>query len=207
MTETNSQLIVNIPYFQVYATDLVTYSMKLSGEQIKDIMLGISDICLFGETDFIPKDHISNLFFNKLHDDLKKNIKNYKTCVENGKKGGRPKEPKDNPSVNPRVIPQGNPSGNQTETETKTEDKTQTKQEMLKEFINWDWTADKLFKDWLNKKREKLTYAQQSNFTSNYVSNKKDAVVLHCESKGVKYKDYKATLQNWINRDISEGKL
>lgn len=39
------------------------------------------------------------------------------------------------------------------------------------------------------------------------VRNLKDALILHCKSKGKSYRDYRATLMNWVRRGIEEGKL
>lgn len=39
------------------------------------------------------------------------------------------------------------------------------------------------------------------------VRDLKDALILHCKSKGKSYRDYRATLMNWVRRGIAEGKL
>jgi hypothetical protein len=77
----------------------------------------------------------------------------------------------------------------------------------LQKFISWDWSADKLFTEWLDSKKEKMDSNAKSRFNTEYINSKKDAVIFHCESKGVKYKNYRATIQNWINSDISGGKF
>jgi hypothetical protein len=77
----------------------------------------------------------------------------------------------------------------------------------IDKFKVWDWSAEEKFIDWLESKKAKMDFNGKSKFNVNYIDMKKEAVILHCESKGIKYKDYRATLQNWINKDIGEGKF
>lgn len=77
----------------------------------------------------------------------------------------------------------------------------------LNNFKEWNWQEDESFAIWLYSKKDLMDYQGKNLFNIQYVDNKKESVIFHCESKGVKYKDYKATLQNWINKDISGGKF
>lgn len=77
----------------------------------------------------------------------------------------------------------------------------------LEDFSNWKWQDDKTFIEWLNTKEVLMDTNSKAKFNSNYINTKKEQVILHCQSKGVTYKNYRSALQNWINRDISEGKL
>jgi len=72
---------------------------------------------------------------------------------------------------------------------------------------NWKWYEEEKFIEWLESKKEKMDVNAKSRFNTEYINSKKDAVIFHCESKGVKYKNYRATIQNWINSDISGGKF
>ena len=93
MLKTGSETI-NIPYFKSYATDLITYQLRLRPEEMMKAQTAIAEICLYGETDYIPTGNIEKMYFEKMHDDLKVSINTYKRSVENGKKGGRPKTSK-----------------------------------------------------------------------------------------------------------------
>ena len=87
-----------MPYFMVYASDFKTLKDKLTEKEIVEMLDAISDLCLYAETDFEPKTKFQKIWFQKLKDDFLKNFGKYKTCIENGRKGGRP--PK-NPTQNP----------------------------------------------------------------------------------------------------------
>lgn len=49
--------------------------------------------------------------------------------------------------------------------------------------------------------------AQQYSVTPQAVSKELESLRLYCLSKGLTYKDYKATLQGWVRRKIDEGKI
>jgi hypothetical protein len=108
---------INIPYYKAYATDLITYKLRLSSDQIVNAQTAISEICLYGETSYRPEG-IEKMYFDKLHKDLKSSIPNYKASVINGGKGGRPKEKKHNPQDNPQDNLNYNPQANQSKTIT-----------------------------------------------------------------------------------------
>ena len=84
-----------IPYFNIYTSDFKVFKEKLSNQEIVEILDAISDLCLYAETDYEPKNKYQAIWFNKLKNDFDKNLSRYKSCVSNGKKGGRPK--KNNP--------------------------------------------------------------------------------------------------------------
>lgn len=81
-----------IPYFNVYTSDFKVFKEKLSNQEIVEILNAISDLCLYAETDYEPKTKYQAIWFNKLKNDFDKNLSRYKSCVTNGKKGGRPKK-------------------------------------------------------------------------------------------------------------------
>lgn len=81
-----------IPYFNVYTADFKVFKEKLSNQEIVEILNAISDLCLYAETDYKPKTKYQAIWFNKLKNDFDKNLSRYKSCVTNGKKGGRPRK-------------------------------------------------------------------------------------------------------------------
>ena len=122
--EIDQSQIINIPYYKSYATDLITYQIRLTPDQMIKVQTAIAEICLYGETSYNPENSIEKMYFDKMHTDLKASIKTYRTSVINGKKGGRPKNQKkpmgfsqDNPEHNPEHNPQAN--HNRTRTITK----------------------------------------------------------------------------------------
>lgn len=48
--------------------------------------------------------------------------------------------------------------------------------------------------------------AEQYQVSLSTVVEKRNDLVLYCKSTGKKYKDYKATLQNWLRKDLRESK-
>ena len=88
------------------------------------------------------------------------------------------------------------------ENEKNKENENNDKNISLQDFKNWNWKEDKTFMQWLKTKNEGLPECKRELFNDSFVDNKKEAVILHCESKGVKYKNYKSALQSFINRDL-----
>ena len=82
---------ISIPYYVIYASDYIVFRGKLKPDEIIEVLDAISDICLFGETNFKTDNFFQQKFFEKLSSGLKKNMRKYITSIENGKKGGRPK--------------------------------------------------------------------------------------------------------------------
>ena len=109
---------INIPYYKSYATDIVTYRLRLSPEQIVNAQMAIAEICLYGETEYKPIG-IEKMYFDKLHKDLKDSIPTYKASVINGSLGGRPKTQKE-PTGYLQDNPEDNPQANQSRTINRT---------------------------------------------------------------------------------------
>ena len=144
--------------------DFVAFSLKVSSEEIKEILLAISDVCIYGKSEYKPSNNYAKIFYEKLLKDLSKNVKKYKSCVLNGSKGGRPRN---NPSKT-HGLQLGSswrkPIETEIETETyklKTETKKETiKKENIKENIkeknNFDFIKNvewkNLFLEWLEYK-------------------------------------------------------
>lgn len=82
---------ISIPYYVIYASDYIVFRGKLKPDEIVEVFDAISDICLFGGNNFKTDNPIQKKFFERLLLILEKNMKKYSSCVENGKKGGRPK--------------------------------------------------------------------------------------------------------------------
>ena len=91
MTDENIKIM---PYFMIYAADFKVLRDKLNNDEIIEMLNAISDLCLYAETDFLPKTNFQNIWFGKIKDDFLKNLGRYKTSVKNGQKGGRPKKDK-----------------------------------------------------------------------------------------------------------------
>lgn len=98
-----------IPYTKLYTADWLTWRRKLPPETLCEILDAISDYCAFGEN---PRDNLrDNLRDNprviEVIDTIMKWTtaceRSYTATIQNGKKGGRPKNPSDNPQDNPRV--------------------------------------------------------------------------------------------------------
>ena len=105
--------IRTIPYFLVYVADFKALRHKLSNDEIIEILDAISDLCLYGETDYIPQNRFQQVWFEKLQTSFIKNLAKYKTCVENGKKGGRPPKTQEKPNGFVSVIANENPDETQ----------------------------------------------------------------------------------------------
>lgn len=111
--ELNNEVIV-VPYFMVYTSDFKVIKEKLNDKQIVQLFNAISDLCLYGETDFVAENKFQAIWFEKLKKDFGKNLNKYKSCINNGKKGGRPKT---------EEKPIGFSSDNPEETQTKPKEK------------------------------------------------------------------------------------
>lgn len=71
----------------------------------------------------------------------------------------------------------------------------------LQEFRDWDLTKDKNLKEWVvNKIKENPGLDKLKSIK--YLKNQKEAVILHCESKGKTYTNYQAAMKGFIRRDL-----
>jgi hypothetical protein len=64
----------------------------------------------------------------------------------------------------------------------------------LQKFENWKFEEDEKFYEW----------SKEKGYSYKQIKEKQEQIVLYCRSKGKTYKDYKATLQNWLNRDAKD---
>lgn len=83
---------ITIPYYIVYASEYIVFRSKLTTDEIIEVFDAVADVCLFGNNDFKSSNKYQQRFFDKILNDLEKNAKKYISCIENGKKGGRPKK-------------------------------------------------------------------------------------------------------------------
>jgi hypothetical protein len=167
-----------IPYFGIYATDFLAIKSKLIPQDLFEIVNSLSEICVFGESDFVPKSKYQKLYFDQLKEGFERQQKKYIASVENGNKGGRPSlnetqsitnqadanNPDDNPTTNPTDNPnqtkgitiQTKPNQIQTILDTNQIQNTLTRK---KDFCadlktpSAEWTS--IFSDWLEYKRER----------------------------------------------------
>lgn len=124
-------------YFSIFAEDFGLMKSKLKAEEIVEMLSGMSDMCMFGETQYKPNTKPQEYFWDKILSKYNKDLACYNASVENGKKGGRPsknkpernpeetqsitqnktqEKPRENPDNNPNPNPDGNPEQTQTET-------------------------------------------------------------------------------------------
>ena len=71
----------------------------------------------------------------------------------------------------------------------------------------WDFKNDDTFQSWAIKKTDKWDRDRKRKLNSEYLQAKIESLVFYCENKNKLYKNYKRALQDWINKDIMEGKL
>lgn len=95
-----------IPYFNIYASDFKVFKDILTAQEIVEVLDELSNICIFGNSDFKTDNERQMMFFQKLKDCLLKSIPKYKASVKNGQKGGRPKNSPQKPTGFQQVNPQ-----------------------------------------------------------------------------------------------------
>ena len=88
------------PCFSMYAEDFGLMKHYLSAEEIIEMLTALQDLCIFGESEYQPKNPKQQYCWDKLKKKFDVDLVLYRTSVENGKKGGRPK--KDNLNNNPK---------------------------------------------------------------------------------------------------------
>lgn len=87
------------PCFSMYAEDFGLMKQYLTAEDIIDMLTALQDLCILGESEYQPKTPKQQYCWDKLRKKFDIDLAIYRTSVENGKKGGRPK--KENPDNNP----------------------------------------------------------------------------------------------------------
>ena len=78
------------PRISFYAEDFGLIKQYLTPEEIVEMFSAIQDLCIFGETDYKPKNAKQQYCWSKLKNEFDKDLASYQTAVQNGKKGGRP---------------------------------------------------------------------------------------------------------------------
>lgn len=87
------------PTLSLFAEDFELMKAKLSSDEIVNILSGISDLCIFGETEYKPETKQQIYFWDKVKSKFDHDLSAYNASVNNGRMGGRPK--KQNPDNNP----------------------------------------------------------------------------------------------------------
>ena len=155
-----------IPYFNFYATDFKALKDKLSKDDLWDIVDAMCDLCIHGESDYVPQNKFQEKYYNKILNSFDTCKNRYIASVENGKKGGR--KPKKNPQVNPDKNPQVNPQGEA--------DKTKQNKTIKEDYIlSVEQKYQQPLRDWLSY-RKKLTEEKQWEFQYKALKKTRDPV-------------------------------
>lgn len=114
-TQDNNNILM--PYFNIYGADFLAFQNKISKDDWWDICIALSDECIFGATNFIAKNDFQKMLYDKIKLQKNKSYIAYKSKIENGKLGGRPKKNENRNETETKPI--GYQSVNRNETETK----------------------------------------------------------------------------------------
>lgn len=98
-----------IPYFIIYSGEFKVFRGKLTEEEILKVFDKLSDISVLGMSDIEFTNEFQQLYFDKLLVHYEKNLKAYRAKVENGKKGGRPRNQSSSILAPSEVEGGGNP--------------------------------------------------------------------------------------------------
>ncbi|MBQ5901111.1 MAG: hypothetical protein IIW86_04535 [Clostridia bacterium] len=166
------------PTLSVFAEDFELMKAKLSSDEIINILSGISDLCIFGETEYKPETKQQIYFWDKVKSKFDHDLSAYNASVNNGRMGGRPKKqkPKENPNNNPEKtqdITQRKPSSHltldtcqvntclkKTQSSDKSSDCAKKKKISFENVVDWE----SLFDYWeQNKKGGKYKNAESRN--------------------------------------------
>lgn len=162
------------PTLSVFAEDFELMKAKLSSDEIVNILSGISDLCIFGETDYKPETKQQIYFWDKVKSKFDHDLSAYNASVNNGRMGGRPK--KQNPDNNPEKtqdITQRKPSSHftldtcqvntclkKTQSSDKSSDCAKKKKISFDNVVDWE----SLFDYWeQNKKGSKYKTTESRN--------------------------------------------
>lgn len=162
------------PTLSVFAEDFELMKAKLSSDEIVNILSGISDLCIFGETEYKPETKQQIYFWDKVKSKFDHDLSAYNASVNNGRMGGRPKKqkPKENPEKT-QDITQRKPSSHftldtcqvntclkKTQSSDKSSDCAKKKKISFDNVVDWE----SLFDYWeQNKKGGKYKTAESKN--------------------------------------------
>ncbi len=96
------------PTISLFTEDFELMKAKLSADEMIAILSGISDLCMFGETEYRPENSKQAYFWQKLKTKFNYDLSAYRASIENGKKGGAPKG-----NTNAQKQPRNNPETTQ----------------------------------------------------------------------------------------------
>lgn len=106
-------------YFTLYADKFKLMRLELSDAELLDMLMALSDLCLWGECEYDPQTPKQKYFWEQIRAKYDEDLACYKASVENGKKGGRPTKLK--PKQNSEENPNHNPDNNLEETQSETQ--------------------------------------------------------------------------------------
>ena len=101
--------IETMPYFPISSGEYKAFRSKLSDAEFLQVIDKLSDVACFGFSNIELENPFQVTFFNKSMLLYEKSLNKYKSSVNNGKKGGRPRkseggEPPDLKPITPRPI-------------------------------------------------------------------------------------------------------
>lgn len=98
---------LTVPYFVIYSGEYKVFRGKLTEAELLQVFDKLSDIGVLGMSDIELTNEFQELYFEKLFAQYEKNLKAYRAKVENGKKGGRPKNTStlNTPSIEAGIDP------------------------------------------------------------------------------------------------------
>ncbi len=124
-TKDNNNILM--PYFNIYGADFLAFQNKISKDEWWDICIALSDECIFGATNFIAKNDFQKMLYDKIKLQKNKSYIAYKSKIENGKLGGRPKKNENRNETETKPIDNLSVNRNETETKPKEENRIEDK--------------------------------------------------------------------------------
>ena len=124
-TQNNNNILM--PYFNIYGADFLAFQNKISKDEWWDICIALSDECIFGTTNFIAKNDFQKMLYDKIKLQKNKSYIAYKSKIENGKLGGRPKKNENRNETETKPIDNLSVNRNETETKPKEENRIEDK--------------------------------------------------------------------------------
>ena len=125
MTTQDNNILM--PYFNIYGADFLAFQNKISKDEWWDICIALSDECIFGATNFIAKNDFQKMLYDKIKLQKNKSYIAYKSKIENGKLGGRPKKNENRNETETKPIGYQSVNRNETETKPKEENRIEDK--------------------------------------------------------------------------------
>ena len=191
-TQDNNNILM--PYFNIYGADFLAFQNKISKDDWWDICIALSDECIFGVANFIPKNDFQKMLYDKIKLQKNKSYIAYKSKIENGKLGGRPKKNENRNETETKPI--GYQSVNRNETEMKPKEDNR-KEDNRKE--DNDYKKNNIKKDFDNSAiKENLTVQQNVDNKPN-IDRSQNAVFIEKNENNVDIVYNKTSDPQFIN--------